>query len=85
VNLILDGVRPLFGGHEKFVFRQAWLKKGVDLTTQNELIFTRDEPDSESSNRLDDQHLPPPAGGYKTHILQATVDRLILIHQCQET
>ena len=43
MNLLLDNVRPTFGGHEKFVFRQAWLKKGVDLSSQDELIFTREE------------------------------------------
>lgn len=31
--------RPSFGGHEKFVFRQGWLKKGVDFTIQNPAIF----------------------------------------------
>lgn len=39
----LDGIRPTFGGHEKFVFRQAWLKKGVDLSNQNEQIFSSEE------------------------------------------
>jgi len=39
----LDGVRPTFGGHEKFVFRQSWLKKGVDAIAEDGLIFTRDE------------------------------------------
>ena len=43
MNFSLDGIHPTFGGHEKFVFRQAWLKKGVDLATQDGLIFTSDE------------------------------------------
>ena len=43
MNLVLGGKRPTFGGHEKFVFRQGWLKKGVDATTEDGLIFTRDE------------------------------------------
>jgi len=43
VILSLDGIRPTFGGHEKFVFRQSWLKKGVDLTAKDGQIFTRDE------------------------------------------
>ena len=43
MNLIIDGIRPTFGGHEKFVFRQGWLKKGVDATAQDGLIFTREE------------------------------------------
>lgn len=36
--------RPLFGGHETFVFRQGWLKKGVDLVEQNPTIFS--QPDA---------------------------------------
>ncbi|MBN2257976.1 MAG: DUF4007 family protein [Anaerolineaceae bacterium] len=36
-------VRPTFGGHEKFVFRHGWLKKGVDGVKRNPLIFTHDE------------------------------------------
>lgn len=32
--------RLAFGGHETFVFRQGWLKKGVDLAAQNPTIFT---------------------------------------------
>ena len=35
--------RPIFGGHEKFVFRHGWLKKGVDGVKENPLIFTNDE------------------------------------------
>jgi hypothetical protein len=40
LNLIQDKIRTSFGGHEKFVFRQGWLKKGVDATAQNGLVFT---------------------------------------------
>jgi hypothetical protein len=41
--LIEEGVKPTFGGHEKFVFRHGWLKKGVDAVCEDDLIFTRDE------------------------------------------
>lgn len=41
--LSLNGIRPTFGGHEKFVFRQGWLKKGVDAIRNDPLIFTRDD------------------------------------------
>lgn len=33
--------RLSFGGHEKFVFRQGWLKKGVDAVQKDPAIFTR--------------------------------------------
>lgn len=36
-------IRPTFGGHEKFVFRHGWLKKGVDGVKNDSLIFTHDE------------------------------------------
>jgi len=32
-----------FGGHEKFVFRQSWLKKGFDLASAEPTIFTRND------------------------------------------
>ena len=35
--------RPTFGGHEKFVFRQGWLTKGVEAVKTDPLVFTRDE------------------------------------------
>lgn len=35
--------RTTFGGHEKFVFRQGWLKKGVDAVTENSAIFADDQ------------------------------------------
>ncbi|GAP17324.1 DUF4007 family protein [Levilinea saccharolytica] len=38
-----DEIRPTFGGHEKFVFRNGWLKKGIDAVRVDRLIFTRDE------------------------------------------
>lgn len=38
-----DEIRPTFGGHEKFVFRNGWLKKGIDAVRDDRLIFTRDE------------------------------------------
>jgi hypothetical protein len=38
-----EGIRPTFGGHEKFVFRHGWLKKGVDAVGQDPLVFTQDQ------------------------------------------
>lgn len=38
-----NDIRPTFGGHEKFVFRNGWLKKGVDAVNEDNLVFTRDE------------------------------------------
>jgi hypothetical protein len=38
-----ESVKPTFGGHEKFVFRYGWLKKGVDALSHNPAIFTDDE------------------------------------------
>lgn len=35
-------VKPSFGGHEKFVFRDGWLKKGFDAVQKDPLIFTDD-------------------------------------------
>lgn len=35
--------RPSFGGHEKFVFRQGWLKKGVDAALRDPFIFSRED------------------------------------------
>ncbi len=34
-------IRSPFGGHEKFVFRQGWLKKGLDAAQADPAIFTR--------------------------------------------
>lgn len=39
----LSGIKPMFGGHEKFVFRYGWLKKGVDAIKENPLVFTDEE------------------------------------------
>ncbi len=36
-------LKPSFGGHEKFVFRQGWLKKGVDAVSENPAIFADDQ------------------------------------------
>jgi hypothetical protein len=36
-------IRPTFGGHEKFVFRHGWLKKGIDAIKKDDLIFTRED------------------------------------------
>lgn len=35
--------RPSFGGHEKFVFRQGWLTKGVEAVRTDSMVFTHDE------------------------------------------
>lgn len=43
VNSLEENIRPTFGGHEKFVFRHGWLKKGVDAVKKEPLAFTRDE------------------------------------------
>lgn len=43
MNFSLDGIRPTFGGHEKFVFRHSWLTKGVEAVRNDPLVFTRDE------------------------------------------
>lgn len=43
MSLIEKGIKPTFGGHEKFVFRYGWLKKGVDALSHNPTIFTDDE------------------------------------------
>ncbi|MEJ5223071.1 MAG: DUF4007 family protein [Anaerolineales bacterium] len=37
-------IRPIFGGHEKFVFRHGWLKKGVDaILKSGGLVFAQDQ------------------------------------------
>lgn len=33
--------RPTFGGHEKFAFRQGWLKKGIDAVQNTPSIFVQ--------------------------------------------
>jgi len=35
--------RPHFGGHEKFVFRQGWLKKAVDFALEDPAIFNQED------------------------------------------
>lgn len=40
---IEEGIKPTFGGHEKFVFRYGWLKKGADALAQSPAIFTDDK------------------------------------------
>lgn len=42
-SLVEEGIKPTFGGHEKFVFRNGWLKKGVDAVAADSSIFSRDE------------------------------------------
>lgn len=37
------GIKPMFGGHEKFVFRYGWLKKGIDAIKDDPLVFTNEE------------------------------------------
>lgn len=36
------GIKPTFGGHEKFVFRDGWLKKGIDAIIYDPMIFTEE-------------------------------------------
>lgn len=43
MNSLEENIRPTFGGHEKFVFRHGWLKKGVDAAKREPLVFTKDE------------------------------------------
>jgi len=35
--------RPTFGGHEKFSFRQGWLKKGLDSVFRDPVVFNRED------------------------------------------
>ncbi|NPV84907.1 MAG: DUF4007 family protein [Anaerolineae bacterium] len=35
--------RPAFGGHEKFVFRQGWLKKAIDAAQQDPAVFSKED------------------------------------------
>jgi hypothetical protein len=35
--------KPTFGGHEKFVFRHGWLKKGIEATLDDAAIFSHDQ------------------------------------------
>lgn len=41
--MTITTTRPAFGGHEKFVFRQGWLKKGLDAAQADPAIFTRQD------------------------------------------
>lgn len=34
---------PRFAGHETFTLRYGWLKKAIDATTEDPLVFTRDD------------------------------------------
>ena len=43
MNSAQPKTKPTFGGHEKFVFRQGWLKKGVDAVNKNPAIFADDQ------------------------------------------
>jgi len=43
MKLIEEGIKPTIGGHEKFVFRYGWLKKGVDALSKYPTLFTDDE------------------------------------------
>jgi hypothetical protein len=44
VNTLIEKKQPFaFGGHEKFVFRQSWLKKGYDLVCTEPTIFNQDD------------------------------------------
>ena len=42
--ILADGnIRPSLGGHEKFVFRHGWLKKGTDAAAADPGIFAKDD------------------------------------------
>ncbi len=43
MSLVDEGIRPTFGGHEKFVFRYGWLKKGVDTLSKNPAVCKDDD------------------------------------------
>jgi hypothetical protein len=43
VTALNQNIKPTFGGHEKFVFRHGWLKKGVDALKDNPQVFTQEE------------------------------------------
>lgn len=43
LNFQKEILRPPFGGHEKFAFRQGWLKKGLDAVCRDPLIFSRED------------------------------------------
>jgi hypothetical protein len=43
MNIGQSKAKPTFGGHEKFVFRQGWLKKGVDAVSDNPTVFADDK------------------------------------------
>jgi hypothetical protein len=41
---VIEAIRtPRFAGHETFTLRYGWLKKAVDATSDDPLIFTRDD------------------------------------------
>lgn len=41
--MFLSYSRPSFGGHEKFTFRDGWLKKGIDAISEDPFIFSRED------------------------------------------
>lgn len=43
MSFVNEGNKPTFGGHEKFVFRYGWLKKGVDAVAKDPTIFSDDK------------------------------------------
>lgn len=43
MNFSGQHARPSFGGHEKFVLRYGWLKKGLDALRDNPAIFTQED------------------------------------------
>jgi len=43
MKLVEQSFKPIIGGHEKFVFRYGWLKKGVDALLKDATLFTNDE------------------------------------------
>jgi len=42
MSFVNESNKPTFGGHEKFVFRYGWLKKGVDAAAKDPTVFSDD-------------------------------------------
>jgi hypothetical protein len=43
MTLSEPNTKPTFGGHEKFVFRHGWLKKGIDAVRSDSTVSSREE------------------------------------------
>ncbi|MCC6188634.1 MAG: DUF4007 family protein [Anaerolineales bacterium] len=40
---LAEGIKPTLGGHEKFVFRHAWLTKGFQAVIKDRSLFNKEE------------------------------------------